>query len=65
MDRKNNHGNKCSACDFEKEFEELYLDEFVLGLEKPEFRKSFAQFSGLCIPHYIKAMEICKSRFLA
>ena len=60
IDHKNSYKNKCPACDFEKEFEELYLDEFVLGLEKPEFRKSFAQFSGLCIPHFIKAMEICQ-----
>ncbi|MDI3524207.1 MAG: hypothetical protein PWQ27_1182 [Kosmotoga sp.] len=54
--------SRCPACALEKEFEKLYINEFISALEKQEFREYFSLSNGLCIPHFIKIMEACKNR---
>ncbi len=47
----------CPACQVELEVGERVIDEFVAGINEESFRQSYAQSTGICLPHVAWALE--------
>ncbi|OGO42191.1 MAG: hypothetical protein A2Z04_06475 [Chloroflexi bacterium RBG_16_57_9] len=54
----------CPACTETSVMSERALRELVAGLNDPELRDLFVESDGLCVPHFVQALEFASEREL-
>ncbi len=52
----------CQACDFARSSENMYISSLKDFMIEEEFKGSFLNSHGLCVPHYLKLIKKYKNR---
>ena len=55
----------CPICNDLRDCEKRYINTFMDGLKEAEFRVAFSSSYGLCLPHIVSVLAVCKDEELA
>ena len=54
----------CPICNNLRDCEKRYINTFIDGLKEAEFRIAFSSSYGLCLPHIVSVLAMCKDEEL-